>query len=37
VTQLVEFLWVGSTMAAVASVEVVELDAVQRPPYFSTG
>jgi acylphosphatase len=36
VTQLVEFLWVGSTMAAVVAVEVAELDGAQRPPYFST-
>ena len=36
VTQLVEFLWVGSTMAAVVAVEVAELHGAQRPPYFST-
>ena len=36
VTLLVEFLWVGSTMAAVTAVEVAEVDGVQRPPYFST-
>jgi acylphosphatase len=39
VTRLVEFLWIGSTMSAVAAVEVVELElaAIQPPPYFSTG
>jgi acylphosphatase len=38
VEQLVQFLWVGSTMSAVTAVEVVaiETQTTQRPPYFST-
>ena len=38
VAQLVGFLWTGSTLAVVTSVEEREIDAAaQRPPYFSTG